>query len=414
MISFNKHKEFKDTEIGRIPKEWKVVEVAKLGEVVTGTTPSTKNKKYWENGEYLFVTPTDFNKKKIIKITERKVSKEGIEKARIISKNSVMVTCIASIGEVALSSHDCITNQQINTIICKEGIDPEFVYYFLLNSKARLKRWAGITTSPIIKKSFFEKFPILLPPISEQQKIAEVLSTVDEAIQKTDEAIRITTRLKKGMMHELLTKGIGHKNFKDTEIGRIPKEWKVVEVAKLGEVVTGTTPSTKNKKYWENGEYLFVTPTDFNKKKIIKITERKVSKEGIEKARIISKNSVMVTCIASIGEVALSSHDCITNQQINTIICKEGIDPEFVYYFLLNSKARLKRWAGITTSPIIKKSFFEKFPILLPPISEQQKIAEVLSTTDNKLEFERRRKAKLETVKKGLMNDLLTGKKRVK
>jgi len=205
-----------------------------------------------------------------------------------------------------------------------------------------------------------------------------------------------------------------HKEFKDTEIGRIPKEWKVVEVAKLGEVVTGTTPSTKNKKYWENGEYLFVTPTDFNKKKIIKITERKVSKEGIEKARIISKNSVMVTCIASIGEVALSSHDCITNQQINTIICKEGIDPEFVYYFLLNSKARLKRWAGITTSPIIKKSFFEKFPILLPPISEQQKIAEVLSTTDNKLEFERRRKAKLETVKKGLMNDLLTGKKRVK
>ncbi|MBS3056790.1 MAG: restriction endonuclease subunit S [Candidatus Aenigmarchaeota archaeon] len=174
-----------------------------------------------------------------------------------------------------------------------------------------------------------------------------------------------------------------HKEFKDTEIGRIPKEWKVVEVAKLGEVVTGTTPSTKN--------------TDFNKKKIIKITERKVSKEGIEKARIISKNSVMVTCIASIGEVALSSHDCITNQQINTIICKEGIDPEFVYYFLLNSKARLKRWAGITTSPIIKKSFFEKFPILLPPISEQQKIAEVLST-----------------VKKGLMNDLLTGKKRVK
>ena len=202
-------------------------------------------------------------------------------------------------------------------------------------------------------------------------------------------------------------------NFKQTEIGKIPKEWEVVKIGEIGKIITGTTPSTKVKEYWGEG-YLFVTPTDFSNNKYVYKTERSVTQRGVEKARIIPKDSVMVTCIASIGEVAMSSEECITNQQINSIVCGEKANPHYVYYVMKFRKNVLKKWAGITTSPIVKKSLFEEFPLPLPPLPEQQKIAEILSTVNKRLELLRNKKEKLTRIKKGLMNDLLTGKKRVK
>jgi len=118
-------------------------------------------------------------------------------------------------------------------------------------------------------------------------------------------------------------------------------------------------------------------------------TERSVTRKGVEKARIIPKDSVMVTCIASVGEVAMSSEECITNQQINSIVCNEKANPHYVYYTMKFRKNVLKRWAG-------------------------KKIAEILSTVDKRLELLRDKKERLGRIKKGLMNDLLTGARRVK
>ena len=236
---FFKETNFKETAVGRIPKDWNVAKVVELGEVVTGTTPSTFNKEYWD-GEYPFITPTDITEIKYVEKTERQVTQKGVERGRLIPKYSVLVTCIASIGKIALASEPCITNQQINAIICREGVDPHYVYYATAFRSNILKTWAGRTTNPIVKKSLFEKFPLVLPKTeNEQRTIAEVLSTVDEAIQKTSEVIGKTERLKKGLMQEFFTKGIGHNQFEDTEIGRIPKEWKVVRLGDHIELKSG-------------------------------------------------------------------------------------------------------------------------------------------------------------------------------
>jgi len=200
-MMFFKETNFNTTSIGQMPKDWNVVTVEELGEVVTGTTPSTFNKEYWD-GEYPFVTPTDITETKYVEKTERQVTQKGVERGRLIPKDSVLVTCIASIGKIALASEPCITNQQINAIVCKEKMNPHYVYYTTAFRGDILKTWAGRTTNPIVKKSLFEKFPLALPKnAKEQQRIAEVLSTVDEAIQKTSEVITKTERLKKGLMH---------------------------------------------------------------------------------------------------------------------------------------------------------------------------------------------------------------------
>lgn len=254
-----------------------------------------------------------------------------------------------------------------------------------------------------------------LPPLPEQQKIAEILSTVDKAIEKVDEAIKKTQKLKKGMMQELLTKGIGHKEFKNTEIGRIPKEWEIYKIKNIGNIITGKTPSTKNKVYW-NGNIPFITPADIKQNKYINNTKRNVSNEGVRRiGYILPKEAVVVVCIGStIGKIGITSKESVTNQQNNSIICKKKINPHYVYYALLLRNKILKSFSGIAAVPIINKTLFGNLEITIPPLPEQQKIAEILSTVDSRLEMLRKRKGKLERVKKGLMNDLLTGRKRVR
>ena len=415
-----KQETFKQTGIGKIPKEWEVVRISQIGKVITGTTPSTKVEEYW-GGNYPFVTPTDFSTSKYVYKTERSVTKKGANKGKIIPKDSVMVTCIASVGEVALASSECITNQQINSIICNQNANSHYIYYALFFRKNLLKRWAGVTTTPIIKKSLFEKFPIPLPPLPEQQKIAEILSTVDSAIEKVNQAIEKTQRLKKGLMQELLTKGIGHNEFKDTEIGRIPKEWEVKKVVDLFKVETGTTPSTKQKEYWDEGHINWITPADMSKlngKIYIKDSERKITEKGLQETNLtlMPTGSIIISTRAPVGYVAVIEDNATFNQGCKGLIPRntDEINPEFYTYYLLSKKTALEHSSGGSTFKELSKNTLEKFKLPLPPLPEQQKIAEILSTVDKRLELLKKKKEKLERIKKGLMNDLLTGKRRVK
>jgi len=196
---------------------------------------------------------------------------------------------------------------------------------------------------------------------------------VDQGIEKVAEAIEKTQRLKKGLMQELLTKGIGHKEFKITEIGTIPIRWEIAKLSQVGKIVTGTTPSTNVDIFWGEG-FPFVTPSDFSSNKYVPKTERNVTEYGVKKAKIIPKDSIMVSCIGSIGEIAMSSGECLTNQQINSIICDKENNPHYIYYAMVFSKRRLKRWAGITTNPIVKNHYLNFFLSLSPRFRSSKKL----------------------------------------
>ena len=238
------HTEFKDSPVGKIPVEWEVKMLGDIGQVITGSTPSTTEPLYWE-GEIPFVSPADFNGKVYVKDTGRKVTKLGAQKVRVLPKDSVLVTCIGSLGGIAMSSDVCVTNQQINSIIPTEKFNNKYCYYNILFNIHELEKNAGTTTLPIINKSTFERITICFPPLPEQQKIASILTSVDEVIEKTQSQINKLQDLKKGTMNELLTKGIGHTEFKDSPVGKIPKGWGVVSVDDLcAKVFVGIATST--------------------------------------------------------------------------------------------------------------------------------------------------------------------------
>lgn len=405
------------TKVRKIPKDWKIMKLSNIGEIITGTTPPTKNKEYWGEG-YPFVTPSDFSKNKYVHLTERTVTNKGAEKGRLIPKDSVMVTCIASVGEVAMASKECITNQQINTIICNKKIDPHFIYYEMLYNKPVLKRWAGITTSPIIKKSLFEKFSIPLPPFLEQQKIAEILGTVDEVIEKVDKAIEKTERLKKGLMQELLTKGIGHKEFKDTKIGRFPKEWEVVRLgdSKIAEI-------RGNKKFDGFDDVAFIPMELVSDYEVFTKFEIRAIEE-VKSFTYCESGDLLIAKITpslengkqGIVPEDIPNHFALATTEVFPIVCK-GINKYFLFYVLKFSKYRnriIASMTGTTGRQRASKVSVERLRIPLPHCAEQQEIVEILSTIDKKIDIEKKRKEKSERIKKGLMQDLLTGQKRVK
>lgn len=269
----------------------------------------------------------------------------------------------------------------------------------------------GSTFEAINRKELAELLT-LLPPLLEQEKIADILSTVDDAIEKTSQIIEKTKEVKKGLMQRLLTRGIEHNKFKKTEVGDIPEEWEVGRVLYYGDIVTGNTPSTNVPKYYGN-EYPFASPFDLGDKKIIFQTEKYLSKDGLSVARALPPNTVLVVCIGStIGKTGIAGITLATNQQINSVICKNS-DFNFVYYYLTFISKKIKLLSSTQAVPIINKGEFSRIRTPIPPIGEQKRIGDILSSVDNEIEKEANHKERLETLKNGLMQVLLTGKLRV-
>jgi type I restriction enzyme S subunit len=398
-MMFYKETVFTETSIGKIPKDWKVARLEKIFNLKNGQRPKIletgKIPVYGANGimgyTNEFLVDNDF---------------------------TIVIGRVGASGEIHLGqgktwvSDNAIYSESYD----KSAIYPPFAYY-LLKSK-ELSHFASKTTHPIITQTFLNHFPIQLPPLPEQQKIAEILSTVDEAIRKTDEVIAKTERLKKGLMQELLTRGIGHKEFKDTEIGRIPKEWDVVRLGddKIAEI--------RGNKIIKDVEKVAFIPM-----------ELVPDQEIFAKYEIRDLNDVSSSTYCEAGDLLLAKitpslengkqgivPDDVPNvfalatTEVYPIVCK-GVNRLFLFYILKFPKFRKIlefSMRGTTGRQRVPKEAVEKLKIPLLPHEEQQKIAEVLYTVDKKLEIERNEKTKLERIKQGLMDLLLTGKIRVK
>lgn len=246
--------------------------------------------------------------------------------------------------------------------------------------------------------------PLALPDFKEQQKIADCLSSIDELIDAESRKLKALEKYKKGLMQKLFPA-----EGKTVPEWRFPEfrgcgEWKYEEIGNIGEVITGKTPSTSDAALWD-GDIQFVTPTDITENKYQHHTQRTVVKT--HKMKVLPKHTIMFTCIASIGKMALSLYPCITNQQINSIVPKSCYNNEFIYYSLLQKTFLIKAGFANSTLPIINKTDFSKIqvPVILDK-KEQQKIADCLSEVDTMIEEQSNKVEQLKAHKKGLMQGL--------
>jgi len=202
--------------------------------------------------------------------------------------------------------------------------------------------------------------------------------------------------------------------YKPSPLGPIPEDWEVKRIGDFGKVITGNTPPTEDTDNYGDA-YKFVSPADISNSKYIVATEKHLSEKGFSISRQMPKGTVLFTCIGStIGKCAIANESLTSNQQINAIICDSKHSGEFLYYELSHRSNRIKQIAGEQAVPIINKSTFENYKILCPPFEEQKSIAKILSFWDAAIAKQTALIEQLTLRKRGLMQQLLTGKKRLK
>lgn len=383
----------KESPLGIIPQEWEVKRLGDIAKIMTGSTPPTSDVANYGT-DYLFVSPADLGEKKYIQNAEKKLSEKGFSLSRQFPKGTILFVCIGStIGKLGIATELLTSNQQINAITCDNVISfNEYVFYSLTQKARKIKLIAGEQAVPIINKSSFENVKIPLPPLPEQQKIAEILTCWDTAIEKQTQLIeRLETR-KRGLMQQLLT---GKKRLKGFE-----GEWVVKKIKDICAIVKG---EQLNKIELEaKGAYPSysggITPSGY--------TDDWNTKEN---TIIISEGGNSCGYVNFIKTKFWSGGHCYSLQQLDY-----NINKNFLFQLLKHCELNIMALRVGSGLPNIQKKDLECFKLHIPSLLEQTTIANILSAADEEIAKEKEKLAALKSQKKGLMQVLLTGKKRVK
>ena len=403
---------YKRTDTGIIPENWDEVRVGDIAKVKGG--------KRLPSGFVLVDTPTPHpyvrvkdmypggvNQSEIKYVPEQAFP--AIQNYRIYSED-VFISVAGSLGIVGvvppqLSGANLTENADyITDLKC----DRDYLKYYLMSEPIQkviqLIRTTG--AQPKLALGRIAKFVISIPQdINEQRAIAEVLLDVDGLIAALEALIAKKRAIKQATMQQLLTG--------KTRLPGFSGAWETKRVSEFGDVVTGETPNIRNKDFWD-GAYPWITPTDITSDRDMTVSERMLTQEGLNSIRrTLPPNTVLVTCIASIGKNAILKTTGSCNQQINAVVPNAAHNVEFLYYLFEYNSSYLLANAGVTATPIISKSIFSEFVFQVPSLEEQRSIASILSDIDAEIAALEQRRDKTRAIKQGMMQQLLTGRVRL-
>ena len=286
--------------------------------------------------------------------------------------------------------------------------DPVFLGYLLRSATARehLSRGAQGATRYNISRATFRSLPILIPSRPEQKKIAGCLGSLDDLIAAEGRKLEALRQHKQGLLQQLFPQpGETVPRLRFLEFSE-EGAWEETTIGNMGEVTTGSTPSTSRRDFYGGG-FMFVSPADISDLRFVEETKTTLTEAGFAECRPIKKNSVLFVCIGStIGKVAQCSRPCATNQQINSLVVNPAFVADFAYYLLDRESVRIASLAGKQAVPIINKSLFATVKVTAPVFAEQQRIANCISSLDARLAAQVQKINALKTHNQGLLKQL--------
>ena len=253
--------------------------------------------------------------------------------------------------------------------------------------------------------STFTKFDILLPKsVDEQELIGEYFKLLDKLITLHQRKLDRLKNIKKSMLDKMFPKDgevvpeIRFKGFTDA--------WEQRKVSDIGEVITGFTPSTQHSEYYSEDGIPWVTPTDIVDN-IIHDTPRKLSPLGEKVGRVVPANTILVTCIASIGKNTMLANMGSFNQQINGLVpYNKKYDPYFLLTESFHWSSKMKREASAGTMQIVNKNEFSAIDTYVPEWDEQKAIGNYFRQLDNLITLHQRKLDKLKNIKKSMLDNM--------
>ena len=405
---------YKDSPLGIIPEEWEVRRLGDIADITSGTTPLRANSKYYNDGIIPWVKTTDLNNGTLYE-TEEKVSKEAVEKTslKILPKGTVLVAMdggFRQIGRTALLGIDATINQALSALMCKSSVESSFVLAWL---NCQVNYWKRLAASsrkdPNITGNEVANFPILIPPLEEQERICSVLQLWDSSIEKQSELIEKLKLRKRALMQQLLT---GKK--------RLPGfcgEWKKRTYSNI------LIEIKRSLKWDENELYKLISVRRRSEGLFFResLYGRDIATKNLRPAKtgdfLISKMQIVH---GASGLVTDKYDDAKISGSYISLVSKDSNILDIRYYNLWSQMPIFYHQTYVSSFGVhIEKMTFDldtfmSYNMPLPPINEQYAIVSFMESINKEIELANEKLANLQSQKRGLMQQLLTGKKRIK
>jgi len=415
---------FKKTPAGEIPVDWDVMPVKSLTQkMLNGGTPDRSIGKYWD-GKIPWISGADFSEQKVAEV-RRFITPEAVKNSstNVIPKGALLIVTRTGVGKLAIAPFDIAISQDITGVVpYSKLISSEFLFWMLNFHITKLKaNHQGTSINGILREDL-ESFLLPVPVLREQDKIVKILTAVNDLMNKAATEIEKTTELKKGLMRQLLPRGIGPKKLKKTPSGEIPVDW---ETRTLGELSTdiyryptyfnikyvqGGVPEVRGELIGANGQL----EKDTSKYRYISLeTAAKFPRTKLEEGDFV------LSVRGTMGKVAIVTKEFIgANMTANLIHISPNrklVIPNWLLHVFLGEcfQRKLAAASSSTTIKTITAPELKNIKVLCPPLNKQQEIVDMLSGLDTQLGTAVSSWEKTEELKKGLMNMLLTGKVRV-
>lgn len=413
----------------QVPADWIVSSLADISKFRRGSFPQPYgNPEWFDDNGFPFVQVFDLGFGNLLKAsTKVRISDLAAKKSVFVPKGTVLVSIQGSIGRVVVTQYDAYVDRTI--LIFEEiasHIDRDFFALMVREIFSVKKNEADGGVILTITKETLKNFLMVLPPLPEQQKIAAILTSVDEVIEKTQAQIDKLKDLKSGMMQELLTKGVGvdgkpHTEFKDSPVGRIPKMWKMAPLSNVCELQVGYAFKSTwfvdagikllrgdnvgfGTATWERTKYL-------SKHEANNYQDYQLSRGDI----IIGMDRTFTKSGVKITKLSIEDTPSLLVQRVGRFLPKSTCDDDFLWQLLRSSQYldALKGQEKGMDIPHLSKSEILTPYVVIPPLEEQKIIARTLRSVDDMIERNSKKLISNNLLKKALMQDLLTGKVRV-
>lgn len=350
----------------------KPTKIGDIGQVVSGSTPKTGVGEYWDNGNIVWLTPTDLRaEEKYLSEGGRKITEAGLESANLtlVPKGTVLLTSRAPIGKVAIAGTELCTNQGFKNIICSDKVHNEYLYYYLKGNTALLNHLGRGATFKEISKTIVEDIEIPLPPLETQKKIAAVLARAQELIDKRKQQIEMLDEFLQSVFLDMFGDPVTN-----------PDGLPTISLGEIGKWQSGGTPSRAKPEFFQ-GNIPWLTAGELNHlyvyDSIESITQKAIQETS---ARFIEKGSLL---LGMYDTAALKSSINMMNCSCNQAIAFSKLDESrantlYVYHIIQYGKDHYKRQQRGVRQKNLNLSMIRNLEILYPPISEQNRFAGVV------------------------------------
>ena len=401
---------------------WPVVALGSKVRFLSGGTPRKDEAKYW-NGDIPWVGSAEMVQRRIGD-TELRVTEEGArEGSKLVPANTVLVVVrgmsLAKEFRVAITERELTFNQDLKALKPADDLDPLFLFYYLLSQNSAIRDSASEAAHGTKKLDtpVLEQWPIPLPPLEVQCRIAAILSAYDDLIANNQRRIALL----EFMAEEVYREWFVRMRFPGQQDGRIekgvPLGWDLVPTKEAFEFFGGATPSKDVARYWKNGTVNWFTPTDITGAAgmFLEGSKEQCSEEGLEScsARLFPSHSVMLTSRATIGAIGINLTPACTNQGFISCIPNERYPLSFLYHWLKLTKPHFELLAGGSTFPELTKGTFKRLQVLTPPAQLVALFDRIVSPQFQAIETLLKANERLKATRDALLPRLISGKLKV-